>query len=65
MQSNTTREYRVTRFSSVIGNGTEWRVVNEVTGLTGETVYPSYQAARDGAQEVGNHYKAIERRANW
>jgi hypothetical protein len=59
------REYRVTRFSSVVGHGSCWRVINEVTGLEGEIVYPSYDDAKVGALEVGNNYRSIERRAGW
>jgi hypothetical protein len=59
------REYRVTRFSSVVGHGSCWRVINEVTGLEGEVVYSSYAAAKVGALEVGNHYRSVERRAGW
>jgi hypothetical protein len=62
---NVEREYRVTRFSSVVGYGSCWRVINEVTGLEGEIVYPSYDAAKIGALEVGNHYRHTERRAGW
>jgi hypothetical protein len=62
---NVEREYRVTRFSSVVGYGSCWRVINEVTGLEGEIVYPSYDAAKIGALEVGDHYRHTERRAGW
>ena len=55
------REYRVTRFSSIVGYGSKWRVINEVTGLEGKVVYRSYADAKQGAVEVGNHYRTIER----
>jgi hypothetical protein len=64
-QTNATREYRVNRYASIVGYGNAWQVINEVTGLTGEVIYPSYEAARDGAREVGNHYYNVERRAGW
>lgn len=59
------REYPVTRFSSVVGYGSCWRVINEVTGLEGEFTYPSFEAAKIGAHEVANHYRSTERRAGW
>ena len=55
------REYRITRFSSIVGYGSQWRVINEVTGLEGEVVYRSYADAKQGAVEVGDHYRTIER----
>lgn len=55
------REYRVTRFSSIVGYGSKWRVINEVTGLEGEIVYRSYHDAKQGAVEVADHYRTIER----
>jgi hypothetical protein len=58
---NREREYRVTRFSSIVGYGSQWRVINEVTGLEGEVEYRSYDDAKQGAVEVGNHYRTIER----
>lgn len=58
------REYRVTRFSSIVGYGSQWRVLNEVTGLVGDVVYRSYKAATAGAIEVGNHYHSIERNSH-
>ena len=59
------REYRVSRYASVIGAGSDWRVINEVTGLEGDIRYPSYDAAKQAAREVGDHYYFIERRAGW
>lgn len=64
-QTNTAREYRVNRYASIVGYGNAWQVINEVTGLVGDITYPSYEAARDAAGEVGNHYYTIERRAGW
>jgi hypothetical protein len=60
------KTYRVTRFSEIEGNNAQgWRVYNFVTGISQETVYPTYQAARDAALFVGEHYKGIERKAGW
>lgn len=56
-----TREYRITRFSSIEGsNRNGWQVWNEVTGLRQDTVYRTYEEAKAAAQFVGEYYKTVE-----
>lgn len=58
----TTREYRITRFSSIEGsNATGWTVWNEVTGLAQDTRYATYGDAKAAALFVGEYYKTVER----
>lgn len=57
-----TREYRITRFSSIEGsNRTGWTVRNEVTGLWQDTQYATYEDAKAAAQFVGTYYRALEK----
>ena len=60
-----TKEYTVTRYTSVEGCGNEWRVYNNVTGLVLDRVYKSYADAKSAAREIGNHYYHTERSAGW
>lgn len=62
----TIRTYRITRFSEIEGNNQQgWQVCNLVTGIMQETIYRTYDQAKEAALFVGTHYKAIERRAGW
>ena len=57
-----TREYRITRFSSIEGNNRDgWTVWNEVTGLAQDTQYRTYGDAKAAAMFVGEYYKAVEK----
>lgn len=59
-----TREYRITRFSSIEGNNRSgWTVWNEVTGLAQDTLYPTYEDAKAAALFVGEYYATVERGA--
>jgi hypothetical protein len=60
-----TREYPVTRYTSVEGCGNEWRVYNNVQGIVLERVYRSYSEAKQAAREIGSQYYYVERRAAW
>ena len=56
-----TREYRITRFSTIEGsNSTGWTVWNEVTGLAQDTRYLTYDDAKAAALFVGTYYRAVE-----
>jgi len=59
--AQTIRNYPVTRFSEIEGNNTQgWRVVNLVTGIQQDTVYPTYEEAKEAALFVGTYYRSIE-----
>ena len=60
-----TKEYPVTRYTSIEGVGNEWRVYNNVTGLVLDRVYQSYADAKSAAREIGDHYYYTERQAGW
>jgi hypothetical protein len=60
-----TRQYPVTRYTSIEGCGNRWQVWNEVTGLLLDRVYKSYAEAKQAAREIGDQYYHTERRAGW
>ena len=60
-----TREYPVTRYTSIEGYGNRLQVYNNVTGLLLDRVYQSYADAKQAAREIGDHYYHTERRAGW
>ena len=60
-----TKTYPVTRYSSVEVSGRSFRVINEVTGMVQDYVYPTYDDAKQAARELGDHYYHTERRAGW
>jgi len=69
-----TKMYPVSRFSSVEVEtrycadkvqGRAFRVFNEVTGMVGDYVYATYDAAKQGAREIGDHYYHTERRSGY
>jgi hypothetical protein len=60
-----TRQYPVTRYTSIEGCGNRWQVWNEVTGLLLDRVYKSYAEAKQAAREIGDQYYQTERRAGW
>jgi hypothetical protein len=60
-----TKEYPVTRYTSIEGRGNQWQVWNNVTGLLLDRVYGSYAEAKQAAREIGDAYYHTERRAGW
>lgn len=60
-----TKEYPVTRYTSIEGRANQWQVWNNVTGLLLDRVYNSYEEAKQAAREIGDHYYHTERRAGW
>ena len=56
-----TYTYRINRFAEVEGNNASgWVVINMVTGLAGETTYPTFAAARAAADHLKRHYRAFD-----
>ena len=57
-----TYSYRLNRFAEVEGNNAlGWYVINMVTGLQQETIYPTYADAKAAAHVLLLHYGALER----
>lgn len=68
-----TREYRVTRFTSIYtdNSGLTWHVYNDVAGhpvwsnpdadCPQPRAYATYGAAKTEALEMGNFYRSVER----
>ena len=53
--------YRVNVYALVEGNNSiGWVVINMVTGLAGETTYPTFAAARAAADHLKRHYRAFD-----
>ena len=58
---NKTYSYRINTYAEVEGNNAlGWRVINMVTGLWQETIYPTYADAKAAAYVLKLHYGAME-----